>query len=206
MSCSALNQISYLHTPKPLGSEHVVDNHQLIAIQNTHELQWFASRKALIMSHQERAAKQKLAQKRLDDMLQSMGSATSASTAMLAPESNLEEELAAFDAKVYRAQQQMVKEMNGKLRALGVPFFGTRTDLVILKSESREGSREVTPGGGDGGGGKEGSAGPAGGGREGKGKEGSLGGGGEKKRITETELVELQKKMLDILQDLCEEK
>ena len=39
-------------------------------------------------------------------------------------------ELETFDMKVYRAQMQMVKEMSAKLRSLGIPFFGTRTDLV----------------------------------------------------------------------------
>jgi len=41
-------------------------------------------------------------------------------------------ELETFDMKVYRAQAQMVKEMMGALRRLGVPFFGTRSELVRL--------------------------------------------------------------------------
>jgi hypothetical protein len=42
----------------------------------------------------------------------------------------LANELETFDMKVYRAQMQMVREMNTKLRSLGVPFFGTKSELV----------------------------------------------------------------------------
>jgi hypothetical protein len=42
----------------------------------------------------------------------------------------LAKELETFDMKVYRAQIQMVREMNAKLRSLGVPFFGTKSELV----------------------------------------------------------------------------
>jgi len=39
-------------------------------------------------------------------------------------------ELEAFDMKVYKAQMQMVREFTAKLRSLGVPFFGTKSELV----------------------------------------------------------------------------
>jgi len=68
---------------------------------------------------------------------------------------------------------QMVREMTTKLRNLGVPFFGTRSDLV----------RPI---------GKEGGI--AGGGDGGKGGDGM---------IDEVELVKLQRKMIAILEDLC---
>lgn len=42
----------------------------------------------------------------------------------------LVKELETFDMKVYKAQTQMVKEMTNRLRSLGVPFFGTRSELV----------------------------------------------------------------------------
>ena len=50
-------------------------------------------------------------------------------------------ELETFDMKVYKAQTQMVKEMMAALRKLGVPFFGTRSDLVRVAGKE---------GGGDG--------------------------------------------------------
>jgi hypothetical protein len=75
--------------------------------------------------------------------------------------------------KVYKAQLQMVKEMTAKLRSLGVPFFGIRSDLV----------RPI---------GKEANA-----------SSGTADPKDEKGTIDEVELVRLQRKMLAILEDLC---
>ncbi len=86
----------------------------------------------------------------------------------------LAKELETFDMKVYKAQMQMVREMNSRLRNLGVPFFGTRTDLV----------RPV---------GKDAPPPPA------AGVEGPKDGKGV---IDETHLVKLQRKMLAMLEDL----
>lgn len=77
------------------------------------------------------------------------------------------EELKTFDMKVYRAQVQMVKEMSAKLKGFGVPFFGTRSELVR--------KRGGEPADGDG------------------------------KKINEMELVELQRRMIALLEDLCNE-
>lgn len=76
--------------------------------------------------------------------------------------------------KVYKAQTQMVREMNGKLRNLGVPFFGTKSELVRM------------PGRVDAANGKAANATEE-----------------EKGTIDESDLVELQRKMLNILEDLC---
>lgn len=75
--------------------------------------------------------------------------------------------------KVYKAQMQMVKEMSAKLRSLGVPFFGTRSDLV------RPIGKEANP------------------------MIGTPDRKDEKGTIDEGELVTLQRKMLAILEDLC---
>lgn len=45
--------------------------------------------------------------------------------------------------KVYKAQMQMTREMSAKLRNLGVPFFGTQTELV------RPAIKDGVHGGGD---------------------------------------------------------
>jgi hypothetical protein len=100
-----------------------------------------------------------------------VGGNTGAGMSNTSPE-ELEKELETFDMKVYRAQMQMVKEMSTKLRSLGVPFFGTRTDLV--RPAGKETSRS----------------------------DGSIG-LQEKGIIDEVDLVKLQKKMLAILEDLC---
>ncbi len=86
----------------------------------------------------------------------------------------LAKELETFDMKVYKAQMQMVREMNSRLRNLGIPFFGTRTDLV----------RPV---------GKDAPPPPA------AGIEGPKVGKGV---IDEADLVKLQRKMLAMLEDL----
>lgn len=84
----------------------------------------------------------------------------------------LVKELETFDMKVYKAQMQMAREMNTKLRSLGVPFFGTRSDLVGPVGKDQT----VT----------EGSGGPK-----------------NKAMIQEVDLVKLQRRMLAILEDLC---
>lgn len=80
---------------------------------------------------------------------------------------DLARELETFDMKVYKAQIQMAKEMTTKLRNMGVPFFGTRTELIrpISGGTSKESNAKVV--------------------------------------IDEIELVKLQRKMLNILEDLC---
>jgi hypothetical protein len=156
----------------------------MIKVQHEHEEQWWEGRKALI----ERQKARKEGQKKLDDVLyvhflslsigdsltayrKAVGGSTAAGTSNTSPE-ELEKELETFDMKVYKAQTQMVKEMSTKLRGLGVPFFGTRVDLVRPT------------------------------GKESSGTEGSVG-LEEKGMIDEVELVRLQRKMLAILEDLC---
>jgi hypothetical protein len=52
-------------------------------------------------------------------------------------------ELESFDLKVYKAQLQMMKEFTSKLKGLGVPFFGTKSELVhIPRKEANEGSSD----------------------------------------------------------------
>lgn len=84
-------------------------------------------------------------------------------------------ELAAFDMKVHKAQVQMVTEMTARLRSLGVPFFGTKTELVRVKGKLPDSAEERGPN-------------PP---KDGNGT------------IDETELMELQRKMLALLEDLC---
>lgn len=82
-------------------------------------------------------------------------------------------ELQTFDLKVYRAQTQMTKEFSAKLKSLGVPFFGTKVELVRVAN--KDGSDE-------------------------KASQVSNDGTG---LIEELELIKLQKKMISLLEDLC---
>jgi hypothetical protein len=82
----------------------------------------------------------------------------------------LARELKTFDMKVYKAQLEMTKQMTTKLREFGVPFFGTRSELVKARVQA----------------------------------EGGLGvSQHDKGVIDEVELVNLQRRMLTILEDLC---
>jgi Protein of unknown function (DUF2458) len=101
-----------------------------------------------------------------------VGGTVGGGTSNNSPE-ELAKELETFDMKVYRAQTQMVKEMNTRLRSLGVPFFGTTTELVRMAGKD---------------------------GLEGRGVDGTKDGKG---MINENELVQLQRRMLVILEDIC---
>lgn len=64
-----------------------------------------------------------------------MGGAVPTGTSNTSPE-ELAKELETFDMKVYKAQTQMAREMSAKLRSLGVPFFGTKRELVRIAGSS----------------------------------------------------------------------
>ncbi len=98
-----------------------------------------------------------------------MGGATATGATNTTPE-ELAEELKTFDIKVYKAQLQMVREMTQRLRTLGIPFFGTKAELI------RPAGKEET---------------------------GMGNGEGPKGVIDELELVKLQRKMLALLEEMC---
>ncbi|PQE08169.1 ATP synthase subunit beta protein [Rutstroemia sp. NJR-2017a BVV2] len=137
-------------------------------VQHEHEEQWWKGRQALIEKQQVR----KEGQRKLEEVLKAVGGSTSTGASNTSPE-ELARELETFDMKVYKAQTQMVREMNGKLRSLGVPFFGTKSELVRTSGKTEPDQNVAN------------------------------GTGVEKTVIDESDLVELQKKMLTILEDLC---
>jgi hypothetical protein len=67
-----------------------------------------------------------------------VGGTITEGTSNTSPEETAKE-LETFDMKVYRAQTQMVKEMMGVLRRVGVPFFGTRSELVRVAGKEAAG-------------------------------------------------------------------
>ncbi|KAI9050973.1 hypothetical protein LZ554_005083 [Drepanopeziza brunnea f. sp. 'monogermtubi'] len=144
------------------------DIRHMMKVQKEHEEQWWNGREMLI----EKQKARREGQKKLDDVLKAVGGAVTGGFATNSPD-EFAREVETFDLKVYKAQLQMVKEMNAKLRSLGVPFFGTRVELV----------RPI---------GKENSA-----------TSGMPDSKAEKGMIDEAELVQLQRKMLAILEDLC---
>lgn len=88
-------------------------------------------------------------------------------------------ELYRYDTKVYRASVQMAAALDSELRSLRIPFFVIKSHLV---SEQRSLLAETKP----------------------KSKDGT---DQEKKSgpISREELIALQRRMLDLLQDLCKE-
>ncbi|PVH87261.1 hypothetical protein DL98DRAFT_270015 [Cadophora sp. DSE1049] len=144
------------------------DIRKMMKNQRDHEEEWWNGRQILI--EKQRARKE--GQQKLDDVLKAVGGAVTPGFTSNHSD-NHAKELETFDMKVYKAQMQMVKEMTAKLRSLGVPFFGTRSDLV----------RPI---------GKEANA-----------SSGTPDRKDEKGLIDEIELVKLQRKMLAILEDLC---
>lgn len=71
-----------------------------------------------------------------------MGGSVTDGTSNSSPE-EMAKELQTFDMKVYRAQAQMVKEMMAALKRLGVPFFGTKSDLVRMAGKEGAGGGGV---------------------------------------------------------------
>ncbi|KAH8592445.1 hypothetical protein B0O99DRAFT_629756 [Bisporella sp. PMI_857] len=141
----------------------------MIKSQHEHEQQWWKARQELIEKQKARTE----GQKKLDEVLKLVGGATSEGATNTSPE-ELAKELETFDMKVYRAQTQMMREFTAKLKSLGVPFFGTKAELIKL---AKEGAADTPPQGV---------------------KDGKV-------IIDEVELIQLQKKMITILEDLCAE-
>ncbi|KAK0104570.1 hypothetical protein ONS95_004856 [Cadophora gregata] len=144
------------------------DIRKMMKNQRDHEEEWWNGRQNLV----EKQKARKEGQQKLDDVLKAVGGAVTPGFASNHSDDHTKE-LKTFDMKVYKAQMQMVKEMTAKLRSLGVPFFGTRSDLVIPN-------------------GKEANA-----------VSGTADRKDEKGTIDEIELMKLQRKMLIILEDLC---
>ncbi|KAL3424205.1 hypothetical protein PVAG01_03486 [Phlyctema vagabunda] len=146
------------------------DIRRMIKVQHEHEEQWWKGREALI----ERQQARKEGQKKLDDVLKAVGGNVATGVTNTDPE-ELAKELEIFDLKVYRAQMQMVREMTTRLKGLGVPFFGTKTELVRVAGKALS-EPTLFDGHED-----------------------------EKTLIDEADLIKLQRKMLGILEDMCNE-
>ncbi|KAL2067347.1 hypothetical protein VTL71DRAFT_1772 [Oculimacula yallundae] len=144
------------------------DIRRMMKVQREHEEQWWNGREMLI----EKQKARKEGQKKLDDVLKAVGGAVTPGFNSNHADDH-DKELQTFDMKVYKAQLLMVKEMTAKLRSLGVPFFGTRSELVRPMGKEADVS------------------------------SGKLESEAGKGMIDEVELIKLQRRMLVILEDLC---
>lgn len=86
------------------------------------------------------------------------------------------EELSQYDAKVYRACKAMTEAQTSSLKVLGVPFFGTRPHLILHESEEPATKSDDDQ------------------------QQPSTSAGGQK--ISKSQLLELQRKMLNHLMEL----
>ncbi|KIW91823.1 uncharacterized protein Z519_07793 [Cladophialophora bantiana CBS 173.52] len=123
-------------------SRHLVHNEQvanrikhLINEQHKHERQWWAGREAIIARRQGRSG----TSQQVSAILKSLGAKEVAPapppTASLSDEQKKSDqaELDAYDKKVYAGLLAMTADFDRQLRALGVPFYAIKHELVILE-------------------------------------------------------------------------
>ncbi|KMP04530.1 hypothetical protein CIHG_07738 [Coccidioides immitis H538.4] len=123
-------------------------------------------------------AKQKTrAQKKekLDEVLRSVGGAITTGPEMTTPAEDAAE-VETYDRKVYSAMSSMSRALDAELRELGIPFFAIRHGLVHPQSTIPD---------------EKGHA--------------KLPSGNSKDNLSMEELRSLQKRMFDLLEDLCKE-
>lgn len=125
----ALRHTTHLTTSSPTFTTRI---RHLICTQHTHERQWWSQRQTLLSTLSSRDEKKK----KLDSVLESIGGklGTTGGGGELSPEKEVE----IFDRKVLRACREMEKEMRRELRALEVPFFCIKEDLILGKGEEGE--------------------------------------------------------------------
>lgn len=82
-----------------------------------------------------------------------------------------------YDKKVHKACGEMINATMAELQAIGVPFFGLRRELVV-----QEGKVEVD-----------------------QEMDGGVRKENGRKRLREEEVLALQRRMVELLEDLCQE-
>lgn len=98
----------------------------MIKEQRAHEMRWYTERQNLKQTQANRASSAAKAQSILKSLNKSLHGSPVDQVAV-----DPKSELAAFDCKVYTAQEDMEAAMSAELKALGVPFFGTDQTLVV---------------------------------------------------------------------------
>ncbi|RHZ71041.1 hypothetical protein CDV55_108283 [Aspergillus turcosus] len=98
---------------------------RLIQSQHDHERQWWQGREALVKKQKARVEKKK----ELDAVLRSVGAPVDDTKQVSTAEED-QAELKNYNAKVYRASKQMAEAMTFELRSLGIPFFTVKESLI----------------------------------------------------------------------------
>jgi hypothetical protein len=94
-------------------------------------------------------------------------------------ETELAAEIAAYDLKVHAAAVKMSDALMAELRGMGIPFFTLRRDLVLDSSGTEESSSSL--------------------------RQNQIDSTSASVPITRAELIKLQQRMLELLEDLCKE-
>ncbi|KAI9719785.1 MAG: hypothetical protein M1812_003273 [Candelaria pacifica] len=106
---------------------------KMIKSQHEHERTWWAGREAILRKHEARAEKKR----KLDDMLRSIGAKVPTATPVTSPEEDAAE-LTQWDKQVHRAAREMVDAVTREFKTMGIPFFGTKPDLIRETSDKGE--------------------------------------------------------------------
>lgn len=118
---AALRYITTHLLPSPAFQESV---QHLIQTQHDHERQWYAGREKLQQQIRSRGE----SRARLDAVLAFVGGKTSQSELAGQDGMTEDEELRTYDAKIWKAQSDLVHDAEKELCRLGVPFFVLRPD------------------------------------------------------------------------------
>lgn len=117
------------HVTKYIGQNEIIAAkfRHLVTEQHKHETQWWAGREAIIKKHRSRGDSQQQAA----DLLKAIGGIPT--TLRPINEGSEKSELASYDRKVYGELMKMTAEYDKQLRAMGIPFYAIKHDLVILE-------------------------------------------------------------------------
>ncbi|RHZ67899.1 uncharacterized protein CDV56_104012 [Aspergillus thermomutatus] len=148
---------------------------RLIQSQHDHERQWWQGREALLKKQKARVDKKK----ELDAVLRSVGAPVDDTKQVSTAEED-QAELRNYNAKVYRASKQMAEAMTFELRSLGIPFFTIRKSLI---SDAPRAPQD----------------------RISRNYQTSESASQHQVSLSRDELSVLQRRMLELLQDLCKE-
>ncbi|KAN0076624.1 Protein of unknown function (DUF2458) domain containing protein [Elaphomyces granulatus] len=160
---------------------------RMIQSQHDHEKKWWQGRVALVEKQATRAEKKK----RIDEVLRSVGAPVDATTTkneLPSAEEN-ERELKHYDAKVYKTSVDLAKAVDSELRSLNIPFFAIKHSLVVIAATTTTLTErdEKNP--------KSETVAPAVAAEKKK----------DKDTISKNELLVLQRRMLELLENLCKE-
>ncbi|OXV09171.1 hypothetical protein Egran_03067 [Elaphomyces granulatus] len=161
---------------------------RMIQSQHDHEKKWWQGRVALMEKQATRAEKKK----RIDEVLRSVGAPVDATTTkneLPSAEEN-ERELKHYDAKVYKTSVDLAKAVDSELRSLNIPFFAIKHSLVVVVATTTTTTTTLT---------EKDEKNP-------KSETVALAVAAEKKdTISKDELLVLQRRMLELLENLCKE-